>query len=67
MIETQRPNYIASIAVWIGYLPWQRLNGYIPDQDPILADLHGNIRLMDAIMTLPSPLPSLRVCGKIDH
>ncbi|MBZ0308116.1 MAG: N-6 DNA methylase, partial [Anaerolineae bacterium] len=43
---------LASIVVWIGFIQWKQTNGYYPRLDPILEDLHDNIRLMDAILTL---------------
>lgn len=48
---------LASIVVWIGYIQWQKNNGYISQREPILEDLHGNIRCMDAIMTVNHPHP----------
>ena len=41
---------LASIVVWIGYIQWKQNNGYYQHHDPILEDLHDNIRLMDAIL-----------------
>lgn len=42
---------LASIVVWIGYLQWRRTNGYLTQpKEPILEDIHENIRNMDAIL-----------------
>lgn len=42
---------LASIVVWIGYLQWRRNNGYWQTfKEPILEQMHDNIRLMDAIL-----------------
>ena len=42
---------LASIVVWIGYLQWRRTNGYLTrPKEPILEDIHENIRNMDAIL-----------------
>src|SRR5690606_6836261 len=38
-----------SMVVWIGYLRWNRANGYTSRQEPILEPL-GNICLHDALM-----------------
>lgn len=40
---------LASMVVWIGYLQWNRANGYSSLQEPILEPL-GNIVLHDALM-----------------
>ena len=48
---------LASIVVWIGYLQWQQNNGYLRDKEPILEDLHENIRCMDAIMNADGSEP----------
>src|SRR5690606_21064619 len=40
---------LASMVVWIGYLQWNRANGYSSMQEPILEPL-GNIVLHDALM-----------------
>lgn len=45
---------LASIVVWIGYIQWQKNNGYISQREPILEDLHGNIQCMDAILAFDS-------------
>lgn len=41
---------LASVVVWIGYIQWQRENGFIIGSHPILRPLQ-NIRLIDALMT----------------
>jgi hypothetical protein len=40
---------VASVSVWIGYLQWQRDNGIIITDNPIMQPLE-NIRQMDAIL-----------------
>ena len=40
---------LASTVVWIGYLQWNRANGFSNAQKPVLEPL-GNIRLHDALM-----------------
>lgn len=40
---------LARMVVWIGYLQWNRANGYTSQQEPILEPLE-NIRLHDALM-----------------
>ena len=41
---------LASIVVWIGWLQWRQANGYQVERQPVLEDLHANIRQMDAIL-----------------
>ncbi len=45
---------IAQMTLWIGYLQWQRRNGYPIERTPILEKL-DNIRLMDAILDQTDP------------
>jgi type II restriction/modification system DNA methylase subunit YeeA len=44
---------LASVVVWIGYIQWQRENGFIIGSHPILRPLQ-NIKRMDAVMTYNS-------------
>lgn len=41
---------LASVVVWIGFIQWQRENGFIIGSHPILRPLQ-NIRRVDAVMT----------------
>jgi hypothetical protein len=41
---------LTSVVIWIGYIQWRENNGYPFQRAPILTDLSGNMRLMDAIM-----------------
>ena len=42
---------LAQVVVWIGYLQWQRTNGFFDVQEPILQNLY-NIECRDAILTV---------------
>src|SRR5215212_2739809 len=42
---------LAQVVVWIGYLQWQRANGFFDIHEPILQTLH-NIECRDAILTV---------------
>lgn len=42
---------LAQVVVWIGYLQWQRANGFFDYTEPILQNLH-NIQCRDAILTV---------------
>jgi hypothetical protein len=42
---------LAQVVVWIGYLQWQRTNGFFDVQEPILQTLH-NIECRDAVLTV---------------
>ena len=44
------------MTVWIGYLQWQRANGYRSVHEPILQPL-DNFRCMDAVLDLTDPNP----------
>ncbi len=49
---------LATIVVWIGYIQWRQNNGYAKTfGEPILQDLHDNIRQMDAIMNADGTEP----------
>lgn len=43
-------HHVASVSVWIGFLQWQRDNGIIITDNPIMQPLE-NVRWMDAILT----------------
>ena len=45
---------LAQMTVWIGYLQWQRLNGYRTFSEPILQRL-DTFRCMDSILDLSDP------------
>src|SRR5205085_8177580 len=42
---------LAQVVVWIGYLQWQRANGFFDIHEPILQTLH-NIECRHAILTV---------------
>jgi type II restriction/modification system DNA methylase subunit YeeA len=45
---------LAQMTIWIGYLQWQRDNGFPINHEPILRSLH-NFELKDAILDLTDP------------
>ena len=45
---------LAQVVIWIGYLQWNRFNGFVGPTDPILGTME-NIRRADAILDLSDP------------
>ncbi len=46
---------LAQMTVWIGWLQWNRFNGFGSPQEPILRPMEGNFQCRDAILDLTDP------------